>query len=392
MALPNVTINLENGNLGRVAQSDDGVAGLILTGTAVADKLELNRVYLINSSRDIARLGITAENNPLAHKELTAFFTQTGDGAELYLLIVAQATLLAQMCSVEEGSPLRKLISHAKGRIRLVGFNRLPPAEFSSETAATGIDKDAVTAAAAAQSVGESFARKVMPFRCLMPAAGWDGTTDKLYKPREGNHNRVGFVMASDDPLNKTAAIGQLLGRAARYPVNYSLARVKSGAIATEGWLTNGKTPEECDAMLDLLDEAGYVIYRSFPTKNGYFPSDDPMGAPLSDDYSNLCYGRIADKAMIYAYATYVEEIQDDIETDEEGNIPQEMCSYYEGRIDNAVAVAMQGQISSFSSYVDPAQNVLSTRRMTVACKIRPRGVLREIIVNLGFENPAIKQ
>ena len=105
MALPNVTINLENGNLGRIAQSDDGVAGLILTGAAVSDKLALNEVYLINSSRDIARLGITAENNPLAHKELTAFYTETGDGAELYLLVVSEATLLSQMCSIEEGSP-----------------------------------------------------------------------------------------------------------------------------------------------------------------------------------------------------------------------------------------------------------------------------------------------
>ena len=207
MALPNVTIKLENGNLGRVAQSDDGVAGLILTGAAVADKLALNEVYLINSSRDIARLGITAENNPLAHKELTAFYTETGDGAELYLLVVSEATLLSQMCSLEEGSPLKKLITYAKGRIRLVGINRLPSAEYSADTTETGIDKDVVTAATAAQSVGESFARKVMPFRCLIPAAGWDGTTDKLYKPREGSTNRVGFVMACDDQANKTAAI-----------------------------------------------------------------------------------------------------------------------------------------------------------------------------------------
>lgn len=392
MALPNVTIKLENGNLGRVAQSDDGVAGLILTGAAVADKLALNEVYLINSSRDIARLGITAENNPLAYKELTAFYTETGDGAELYLLVVSEATLLSQMCSLEEGSPLKKLITYAKGRIRLVGINRLPSAEYSADTTETGIDKDVVTAATAAQSVGESFARKVMPFRCLIPAAGWDGTTDKLYKPREGSTNRVGFVMACDDQANKTAAIGQMLGRAARISVNQSLARVKSGAIAAEGWLTNGKTPEECDAMLDLLDEAGYIIYRFFPKKNGYYPNDDHMGAPLSDDYSNLNYGRVADKAMIYAYTAYIEEIQEDIETDDEGNIPQEMCSYYERLIDNAVAVAMQGEISDFKSYVDPAQNVLSTRRMTVSCRIRPRGMLRDIIVNLGFENPAIKQ
>ncbi len=392
MALPNVTINLENGNLGRVALSDDGVAGMILTGVAVPDKLALNQVYLISSTRDITKLGITAADNPLVYKELMAFFTATGDGAELYLLVVAEATLLSQMCSIEESSPLKKLITYAKGRIRLVGLNRLPPSEYKPETSTTGIDKDVVTAATAAQSVGESFAKKVMPFRALIPAAGWDGTTDKLYKPREGSTNRVGFVMASDDLTNKTAAVGQMLGRAAKISVNQSLARVRSGAIATEGWLTNGKTPEECDAMLDLLDEAGYIIYRTFPKKNGYYPNDDHMGAPLSDDYSNLKYGRVADKAMIHAYVTFIEEIQDDIELDDDGNIPQEMCSYYEALIDRAVATAMESEISDFSSYVDPAQNVLSIQRMTVACKIRPRGCLRDIIVNLGFENPAIKQ
>lgn len=392
MALPTVTINLQNGGLGRVAQSDDGVAGLILTGTAVAGKLELNRVYPFSSPRDLTKYGITAENNSLAYKELTAFYTEAGEGAELYLMIVSSATTLTQMCSTEADSPLTKLITYGRGRIRLVGMNRLLPPEYSSNTTTTGIDNDAVTAAAAAHAVGERFAAKVMPFRCLMPAVAWNGKTDKLFKPREASYNRVGFVMASDDAENRSAAIGQVLGRAAKNPVNYSLGRVKSGAIAVNGWLTNGKTPEECDALLDALDEAGYILYRTFPKKNGYYLNGDAMAAPLSDDYSNLNYGRIADKAMILIYTTYIDEILDDIEVDDAGQIPAPMCAYYEGLIDNAVAVAMEGEISAFSSYVDPAQNILSSQRMTVGCKITPRGILRDIVVNLGFENPALKQ
>lgn len=392
MALPNVIINLQNGSLGRVAQSDDGVAGLILTGTAVADKLELNRVYQLSSLRDLTKYGITVENNPLAYKELTAFYTEAGDGAELYLLIVSAATTLTQMCGSEADSPLTRLITYGRGRIRLVGVNRLLPAEYETNTSTSGIDQDAVTAAAAAHATAEGFAAQVMPFRCLLPAIAWDGKTDKLFKPREASYNRVGFVMGSDDRTNHSAAIGQVLGRAAKSPVNYSLARVKSGAIAAEGWLTNGKTPEECDAMLGALDEAGYIIYRTFPKKAGYYLSGDAMAAPLSDDYSNLNYGRIADKATIVIYTTYIDEIGDDIEVDDSGSIPAPMCAYYEGLIDNAVAVGMEGEISAFRSYVDPAQNILSSSRMTVGCKITPRGILRDIVVNLGFENPALKQ
>lgn len=392
MALPNVIINLQNGGLGRVAQSDDGVAGLILTGAAVAGKLELNTVYQLSSLRDLTKYGITAESNPLAYKELAAFYTEAGDGAELHLLVVSEATTLTQMCGNEETSALTKLITYGRGRIRLVGVNRLLPVEYETDTTTTGIDNDAVTAAAAAHAAGESFAAKVMPFRCLLPAVAWDGKTDKLFKPREASYNRVGFVMASDDQTTHSAAIGQVLGRAASNPVNYSLARVKSGALAINGWLTNGKTPEECDALLAALDEAGYIIYRTFPKKSGYYLNGDAMAAPLSDDYSNLNYGRIADKATILIYTTYIDEIGDDLEVDESGHIPAPMCAYYEGLIDNAVAVAMEGEISAFTSYVDPAQNILSSSRMTVGCKITPRGILRDIIVNLGFENPSLKQ
>lgn len=295
MALPNIHIQLQNGGLGRIAQSDDGVAGLILTGSAVAGKLELNKVYMLNSSRDLTTLGITAENNPLAYKDLMAFYTETGDGAELYLLVTAAATTLSQMGGPAADTPIHTLINYAKGRIRLVGLNRLPPAEYVADTDTSGIDQDAVAAAATIHAVAESYTAKVNPFRCLIPALSWDGSTEKLYKPRESSYNRVGFVMASDDAGNHTAAIGQVLGRAAKHPVNYSLGRVKSGAIAVDGYLTNGKTPEECEAMLDAIDEAGFIIYRSFTRKNGYYLNGDAMAAPLTDDYSNLNLGRVID-------------------------------------------------------------------------------------------------
>lgn len=392
MALPDIHIQLKNGALGRVSQSDDGVAGIILTGTAVTDKLALNKVYQLSSVRDLVTLGITAENNPLAYKDITAFYTQAGDGAELYLLIVAAATTLSQMGAVSAESPLHTLINYAKGRIRLVGFNRLPPEEYTANLLETGIDQDAVTAATAINAVAESYADKVYPFRCFVPALLWDGSTEKLYKPREGSHNRVGFVMASDDAVNNSAAIGQILGRAAQIPVNYSLGRVKSGSIAAEGWLTDGRTPEECEALLPTLDEAGYIIYRSFVKKNGYYLNGDPMAAPLSDDYSNLNLGRVIDKAIIIAYTTYIDEILDSIEVDETGCIPVPCCAAYERMIDSAVASGMADEISSFSSYIDPKQNVLSTSELEINCSITPKGVLRNIKVKLGFENPALKQ
>ena len=74
MSLPNVNITLGNGNIGTVTLSDDGISGLILTGTAVEGKLALNKVYVLSSSNDLAKLGINKETNPLVYKDVSAFY------------------------------------------------------------------------------------------------------------------------------------------------------------------------------------------------------------------------------------------------------------------------------------------------------------------------------
>lgn len=392
MPLPNLVIKLENGALGQVAATADGVAGLVLTGTAVQDKVALNKVIQLSSTRDLKTLGITTDNNPLVYKDVTAFYEQAGDGAELYLLIVPEATTLTQMCSIEADSPLKKLIDYAKGRIRLVGINRIAPAEYEADVT-QGIDADVVTAAEAAQNVAADYQAKIAPFRMLIPALSWGGTTENLFKPREASHNRVGIVLAADKLIgNKaSAAIGRILGRAAAIPVNYSIARVKSGIIAAAGYMTNGRTPEECAGLHEALHDAGYIFYRTYVCKNGYYLNDDCMAAPLSDDYSGLALGRVIDKAIIIAYTTYISEIQDSIEVDENGQLPQYLCTYFESNIQNAIAAGMQNEISDFNVHIDPKQNVLSTSTMDISCAIVPKGVLKTINVTLGFSNPALK-
>lgn len=391
MPLPGVKINLGNGALGRVSVSDDGIAGLILTGTAVAGKLELNKPYQVSSTRDLTTLGITPETNPLAEKEIKAFYAQAGDGAELHLLVVSEATTLAAMCDPAADSPLCKLIDAAGGRIRLVGVNKLPPSEYEADVT-QGIDKDAVTAAEKAQQAAESYANKIRPFRILLPAPAWTGNTSTLYKPSEGNYNRVAVVLASDAPIGNvyTAAIGMVLGRAAAVEPQQCIGRVKSGVLAANGYFTDGTTYLEKSGMANTLHDAGYIFFMNITAKNGCYLNGDPMAAPTTDDYSVLNLGRIIDKATILAYTTYITEIMDNIEVDDEGKLSVGACKNFESMIRNAVNSTMGGQISSFSAYVDPDQNILSTGKLTVDCKLRPLGVIRNIVVNLAFENPAI--
>lgn len=389
MALPGVTIELMSGGLGRVSATDDGVAGLLLTGTAVGSTLELNKHYQLSTTRDLDTLGVTAENNPLVDHEVRSFYAQAGDGSELHLLVVSEASMLEDMCDPSAGSPLCKLIEGAGGRIRIVGVNRLIGEEESLDTS-QGIDGDAIAAAASAQQCAESYAEKIMPFRLFLPAAKWTGEVG-TYKPSGSSYNRVAMVLASEGELagQYPAAIGMVLGRAAKLEPQQDLGRVKSGSLAADGYFTDGSNFLEKQGPAESLNDAGFIFFMHYPSKNGCYLNGCPMACAATDDYAVLNNGRVIDKAMVICYDTYISEIMDNVVVDADGKLSSGVCTSFEAMVENAVASLMDGQISSFSAYVDPDQNILSTSRLEIECTIVPLGVAKNIHVKLGFSNPA---
>lgn len=389
--MPNVNITLGNGNLGTVTLSDDGIAGLILTGAAVSGGLELNKVYILSSATDLDDLGVTEDNNPLVYKDVVAFYTTAGDGAELHLLVVSDATTLTAMCAVTSGSPLQTLIDSAAGNIRLVGINRNPPSTYEA-TESQCMDKDVITAAAAAQSLATSYLSKIAPFVVLIPALGWDGDTDGIFKPRECSYNYVSIVLASDAEVGDyfSAAIGQVLGRAAVSDVNISVARVKDGSIAAYGYMTDGNTPEENYSLWDTLHDAGFIFYRTYIGKSGYYLNDDATATATTDDYCRLCVTRVIQKATVICYKAYIDEILDSVQVDADtGQVTTAMCKAFEQYVVKAIQTNMSEEISGFTAYIDPDQDLITSGALAIQCTIVPTALLKEINVNLSFSNPS---
>lgn len=347
---------------------------------------------MIASTGDLKKLGLTAENNPLAYNEVLGFYESAGDGAELHLLVVDAAKTLTEICSMEAGSPLKTLIDSAAGRIRLVGINRNPEGEYEP-TVTSGIDQDVVTAVTAAQQVIDSYLKQIAPFVILLPALAWNGTTDSLYQPRKGSQDSVSVVMASDGKYGASeyysAAIGRVLGRLATCAVNISLARVRDGSLVADGYLTNGKKPEESYSLWNALHDAGYIFYRTYIGKNGYYLNDDPTAVATTNDYHRLSLTRVIQKALVICYKTYIDEILDSVAVDPEtGKLPQPMCKYYEQLLVRAVNTNMEGEISGFTAYIDPNQDLISTNVLKVQAKVVPTALLKEINVDLSFDNP----
>ena len=58
--LPRVKITFENGALGSVSPSEDGVTGLVAYATAVSNTFTLGTPYLLTKLADLEALGVTS--------------------------------------------------------------------------------------------------------------------------------------------------------------------------------------------------------------------------------------------------------------------------------------------------------------------------------------------
>ena len=391
--LPKVSISLLNGQLGQQAASDDGVAGVVMTGIATGF-IALSQSKKLTSVADAVALGLDATyditNTTNVYKTISDFYKE-GDGPTLWIMIVAKTTLMAAICDVAN-SLLLKLINDSGRTIRIAGVTRVPDGAYVA-AAVNQIDPDVLNAAVKAEALAVQFENEMAPVRIIIDCRDFQGTDASLVTLKTNAYNHVRICMWTDVASAKNAAIGLELGRLAVIGVQRNMGRVKDGALSiTNAYLTGQAATIDALTLVkqDAIYDKGYGTVRKFPNKSGWFIADDIMATADTSDYNRLSRGRTIDKARILAYQTFVEEILDDIDVDENGYIDAGVVKSYQSNIKKALDANMtvNGEISSARCVINPAQNILSTNKLVAAIYIIPKGLNKEIEVTQGFENP----
>lgn len=396
MSLPNVQINVANGALDQVAASQDGVAGLICTGIAVGSTFLLGTSYQIFSTADAALLGIDAAydttNSLNIYKAIKDFYQEAGQGAELWIQAVAKTNTMAVMCDVANNIA-KKLLHDAQGRIKLLGVTRVPDGAYAPVYAGQ-LDPDVMAAAAKLQALYAAFKLEFTPFSAILDGRDFQGTTGSLTNLKASTYNAVNVMLVTDVSGSKNAAIGLALGRAAANQVQRRISRVKDGDLGIQHAYFTGQAVDLAtltDSQLGVVHDFGYVIVRKYANKNGFFFSSDHTATADSDDYNSLARGRIINKAIRITQVTYVEEIEDDLETQAGGTLNPAVIKDYQSKITNALNNSFNRpgevkEVSQVDAFLDPLQNVVSTNKVAVKIRLRPKGYSTDIIVDLGFE------
>ncbi len=390
MSLPNVNITIANGQLGRVITVDDSVAGLVLSGTATA-QLGLSEAVQLFSFTQLTDMGVTQVNNPLAYKEVKAFYEQVGEGAELWLMLVSDAVLFADI-SDETENYAKKLLDAAQGRIRLLGINRIP-ADGYTPIITEGLDSDVITALTNLETMAGHYAAAYKPFRALLPGQGFVKTAVATLKNlKQGTKNHVAIVLGSDTEEDGGVAIGLTLGRLAKIPVQRSIARVKDGDVGLDAaYFPDGTPTQDLEASWDSIHDKGFIFFRRIYGKSGFFFTDDPTATADTDDYSSIARGRVIDKALVISYKTFIEELNDEIPINEvSGKVSPALIASWETYIEQALGINMtaKGEIVKAACAIDPNQNVLSTDKLYAKIMITPVGYAKTIEITLGLSNP----
>ena len=392
MNYPGVYIEIENGKLGVVPTSDDGIVGMIVSGVDDST-VPFNEPKQIFSLKEAEDLGINEaydiDNSVIVYKQIKDFYTVAGNGAELWILIVAQTVLMADYVdNTKTHAPA--LLDAANGKIRVLAISRVPDVTYTA-TITHGIDDDVWNAMANAQVLADAYSTKIKPLRVIIGAREWSGVPADLQDLNELANNRVGISLVGNALVSKEANIGYVLGRISAIPVQRNIGRVKDGAVVDiNAYLTDGTSVDDLELQIQAVHAKGYITFRKYVNRGGYYFVDDPMATADTDDYKSLARGRVIDKAFVLTYNTYVEDVNDEVIINPDGTMSVAKVKSLQAKIENIINQSMtaKNEISSMTCTIDPTQNILSTNQLIIELSILPVGYAKEINVKLGFTNP----
>lgn len=390
MVLPNVKIDVLSSSLGRVATVTDTVSALVISGVA-ATYLAQNVAARVFSLAGAEALGITLATHPHAYTQLSDFFAIAGTDAEIWIMLVPDTTTASAICAAN--GPLQKLIAASAGRVTLAGFSMKRAGGYTPGS--LYFDYDVAAVAALAQTIATAFVTAYAPVRIILEGSYLNATKldagDAI--PSFVNlGDRVSIFAGASGAGDRHACMGRFFGWLAAETVEVHPGKVKRGAFLGQGYLTTGVAIEKyVEAQISALNTALIIALRYHVGMGGAYITDDPTFSAATSDFTSLARGRVMDKAIRLTYVTYVNELNETVDVDDDGKLKPGIIGHLRSIIETALRLQMvaAGNITAVSCYINPAQNVLANDKVEMEVSMRPRGYSKYITVKLGFENPA---
>ncbi len=388
-----VNITLANGQLGAALQTADGTCGLVLTGASESGGYTVGSPILVTSMDNLATQGISATGNPFAYRHVKEFYQEAGNGARLYLMLVASTMKVNQMADQTNANGAVKLLDYSGGTIKLLGLMTNDTLVYPSGVGLITthrLNEDVLTAASNMAVTATAYANAQKPFRCILGGTSYTGTPGSLPPVTPGASNHRTAIFIGDTVSGNSSCLGLILGRLSTLPVQRKISRVRTGSMTNNTAYLGTTVLESSGNDAGTISIQGYMTWKTYPQRSGYYISGDETLSDYANDYRLLARGRVIDKVQILTYQTFVQEVDDEIPINTDGTLDAGFCKWLSTQMENQVNVTMtaNNEISSVSCYINPQQNILSTNTLAVVIGIVPVGYATVINITLQFVNP----
>lgn len=386
-----VSFNRQGGGLAKRLPGEDHISGLVVYGETSTDKV------LLTELEGLGSIGVTPVSHPITHYHVSEYF-RISPGSKLYLVVSLEND--GQFLAIKQ------LQQFAEAKLRQIGIVDLvqPFAEVirSSDVIKSNLIELAVSnmplqAIYSASSLKSSELLTLPDLHTLdndrfSVCIGQDGAGRGRYISRIVGKN-IGII-------------GAALGAIARAKVHESIGWVEKQNLVTETYpkaitgdmvvareldvpaFIDGTLLSDCTpAQIQSINDKGYLFLIKHIGYTGTFLNDSHTCTSVDSDFNTIETNRAIDKAQRGVYVKLLPKISGPIYIDPTtGNISQDVIASLEA-ISSMPLEQMQrdGEISGFKIYINPNQEVLTNSRLLVTIKIVPVGVLREVVVNLGF-------
>lgn len=391
MALPGINITFANGAISSVLPSADKVVGMIVSAVASGD-FKLGEAYCIYHLSEAVELGLNKTANAYAYEQIRQFYAEAGEGAELWVYGVAKTVKPSVMLD-KTGTHAPDFIQKANGRIRVLAA--CWDSEGATITPQAGLDPDVLTAVGKGQELGEWSATTLYaPIFVILNGYGYShNSASTMTDLTTRKDNRVAVFVGAIE-TEKNLALGLLAGKIASCEVQTHIGRVKDGALNCEKAFIGAK--DASVGASETLNNKGYITFRTFVGKAGYFFTDDHMATEPTDDYHSICNRRVIDKAYRIAYNSLLDKVNDEVPVTDKGTMPVSVTHALQGAVETAIinnmtAVGNLGvdiedsNDTGVQCYIDPSQNVVASEKLNVNIKVKPYGYAKYIEASLGF-------
>jgi len=340
-------------------------------------------IKLVRRMLDVENLGILKNsiNFSLEYYEISEFFRLNSNG---YLYISINPVPLTYTFS-----EVYALQNEVNGDIRQIGvFNN-------------GIAFN-ITEVTALQAIANQLADEYMPVQ-LLYTADFTSFTDITLLPtlRTLNAPKVTVILGMDGSgdgfsLYTTTSksvcdLGAALGALSLVLVNESIASPElidfASAELDLPLMGNGvRVKDITKTDLEGIYDKGYLFYKKFKGQIGTYAVDTLTCTDELSDYFDIQLNRTIDKAIRNVRDVLVRKLHSKILLASDGTISPLTISLFNDIVSTPLdTMKADTEITNYSIFIDPNQNVLQDSTVNIDIKILPYATARWIDITIGY-------